>query len=54
MTLNLRAVYNLGRNFSLVGSYTFFHQTEDRAGSGDFDQNRVFFGVQYAFPINFY
>jgi len=53
LTLNLRAIYNLGRNFSLVGSYTFFHQTDDR-GTGDIDQNRVFFGIQYAFPINFY
>jgi len=53
LTLNLRAVYQIARNFSLVGSYTFFHQTDDR-GTGDIDQNRVFFGVQYAFPINFY
>jgi len=53
LTLNLRATYDLGRNFSLVGSYNFFRQTDDR-GTGDIDQNRVFFGVQYAFPINFY
>jgi predicted porin len=52
LTLNLRATYQLARNISLIGSYTFFKQTEDR--QGDIDQNRVFFGIQYAFPINFY
>jgi hypothetical protein len=38
----------------MIGAYTFFHQTDDRRGIGDIDQNRVFLGVQYAFPINFY
>jgi hypothetical protein len=54
LTLNLRATYQIGRNFSLIGSYTFFRQTDDSSRSRDIDQNRVFLGVQYAFPINFY
>jgi hypothetical protein len=52
LTLNLRATYQIARNISLIGAYTFFRQREDRGT--DIDQNRVFLGVQYAFPINFY
>jgi hypothetical protein len=55
LTLTLRATYQIARNISLIGSYTFFYQKEDRRGSTDeFDQNRVFFGVQYAYPITIY
>jgi hypothetical protein len=53
LTLNLRATYQIARNISLIGAYTFFRQREDQGGT-DVDQNRVFLGVQYAFPINFY
>jgi hypothetical protein len=52
LTLNLRATYQIARNISLIGAYTFFRQREDLGT--DVDQNRVFLGVQYAFPINFY
>jgi predicted porin len=52
LTLSLQATYQIARNISLIGSYTFFRQTSNR--EGDIDQNRVFLGVQYAFPINFY
>ena len=52
LSLNLRAVYRIARGFSLVGSYTFFHQTSDR-GFIEYDQNRVFLGLQYAYPISF-
>jgi hypothetical protein len=51
LTLTLRATYQIARNISLIGSYTYFHQTERR---DEVDQNRVFLGIQYAFPINFY
>jgi hypothetical protein len=47
----------VARSISLIGSYTFFNQTEDRSGAGldrDIDQNRIFLGVQYAFPISIY
>jgi hypothetical protein len=56
LTLNLRATYQIARNISLIGSYTFFQQISERRGRDDIelDQNRVFLGVQYAFPINFY
>jgi hypothetical protein len=52
LTFNLRAVYQIARNISLIGSYTFFQEQRDERG--DIDQNRIFLGVQYAFPINFY
>jgi len=38
----------------VIGSYTFFHQTFDRSRNADIDQNRVFFGLQYAYPISIY
>jgi opacity protein-like surface antigen len=52
-TLNLGATYQIARNISVIGSYTFFQQRSDVSNS-DVDQNRVFLGLQYAFPINFY
>jgi len=54
LSLNLNATYQIARNISLIGSYTFFHQTSDARGVGNIDQNRVFLGLQYAYPINFY
>jgi hypothetical protein len=54
LSLNLGATYQIARSISLIGSYTFFHQTDDRSNNSDIDQNRVFLGLQYAFPINFY
>jgi hypothetical protein len=54
--VNLRAVYQIARNISLIGSYTFFDQSQDRQVGldRDVDQNRVFLGVQYAYPISIY
>ncbi len=52
LTLSLQATYQIARNITLIGAYTFFRQTSNR--EGDIDQNRVYLGVQYAFPINFY
>jgi hypothetical protein len=54
LTLSLRATYQIARSISLIGSYTFYQQTDSRGGDRDIDQNRVFLGVQYAFPINIY
>ena len=54
LTLNLSATYQIVRNISVIGSYTFFQQTFDRSRNGDIDQNRVFLGLQYAFPIAIY
>jgi hypothetical protein len=54
LTLTLQATYQIARNISLIGSYTFYRQTTTDKSIGDIDQNRVFLGVQYAFPINFY
>jgi hypothetical protein len=54
--VSLRAIYQIARNISLVGGYTFFDQTQDRqtGDDNDFYRNRVFFGVQYAYPISIY
>jgi hypothetical protein len=54
LTLNLTAKYRIVRNISVIGSYTFFHQTFDRTRNADLDQNRVFLGLQYAYPISIY
>jgi len=53
LTLTLRATYQIARSISVIGSYTFYRQTSDQ-DRNDIDQNRVFLGFQYAFPINFY
>jgi hypothetical protein len=54
LALTLGGVYQIARNISLIGSYTFFQQTTTQRNFGDIDQNRVYLGIQYAFPINFY
>ena len=54
LTLGLRATYQIALNISLLGAYNFFHETNDRSNQGDIDQNRVFFGIQYAYPIVIY
>jgi hypothetical protein len=56
LTLTLQGTYQLARGFSLIGSYTFYQETTDRSAGRDtdVDQNRVFFGVQYAYPVNIY
>jgi predicted porin len=50
-TVNVGATYQLARSIALIASYTFFAQREDNVE--DIDQNRVFLGLQYAYPINF-
>jgi predicted porin len=54
VTLNLRATYQITQAISVIGSYTFFHQRESNSTTENIDQNRVFLGVQYAFPITVY
>jgi hypothetical protein len=51
-TLRLGATYQLARNIALIGSYTLFNQRSNGATTDD--ENRVFLGLQYAFPISFY
>jgi len=51
LTVNVGATYQIARNIALIAAYTFFAQREDRVE--DIDQNRVFLGLQYAYPINF-
>lgn len=53
-SLTLTAKYQIVRNISVIGSYTFFKETFDRSRNGDIDQNRVFLGLQYAYPISIY
>jgi len=54
LTLTLNASYQIARSISVVGSYTFFRQTSNNSSVGDIDQNTVFLGLQYAFPITIY
>jgi hypothetical protein len=54
VNLDVRATYQLTQALALIGSYRFFHQQQNGNSANDIDQNRVFFGVQYAFPITFY
>jgi hypothetical protein len=55
LTLNLSATYQIARYVSLVGSYTFFNQRSSGGGAdqADVDQNRVFLGLQFGYPISF-
>jgi hypothetical protein len=52
-SLNLRMTYQLTTSLALIGSYTFRHQRRSNDVTEEIDQNRVFLGVQYAFPITF-
>lgn len=51
LSVNVQASYQIARNISLIASYVFYQQTED--SQSDITQNRVFLGLQYAYPINF-
>jgi hypothetical protein len=51
LSLDLRAVYQLTATMSVIASYRFLNQTSDRSVN-EFDRNRVFLGLQYAYPIN--
>ena len=55
-SINLRATYQLTPSLALIGSYTYYHERSERISTNteNIDQNRVFLGVQYAFPITFY
>jgi long-subunit fatty acid transport protein len=54
-TLALGATYQIFPLTKLFGSYTFLYQRTGGASSSqvDVDQNRVRFGVQLGYPINF-
>jgi hypothetical protein len=54
LTLNLRATYRITEAISLIASYTFFHENSKNGTNETTDQNRVFLGAQYAFPIVIY
>jgi long-subunit fatty acid transport protein len=50
-TVSVRLAYQIARNLTLTGTYIWYKQTSP--DSADIDQNRVLFGLQYAYPINF-
>jgi len=50
-SVDLRMTYQIARNIALTGSYSYYRQQASGQG-GDIDQNRVIFGIQYAYPIN--
>ncbi len=55
LTLNLGVTYQIATFASVFGGYTFFQQRTTASSSlqVDADQNRVRFGVQFGYPINF-
>src|SRR5438876_1512934 len=55
LTLNLQVTYQIAAFTSVFGGYTFFQQRTTGSSSVqiDADQNRVRFGVQFGYPINF-
>ena len=55
VSLYLGATYQIARYTALFGGYTFFRQRTGGSSStqGDVDQNRVRFGLQFGYPINF-
>jgi len=55
VTLNLGATYQIAQYAALFGGYTFFRQRTGGSSSTqvDVDQNRVRFGLQFGYPINF-
>jgi hypothetical protein len=53
-SLGLSAAYEIYQYVTLIGSYSFFHQRAARpSNEPDADQNRVRFGLQFGYPINF-
>jgi hypothetical protein len=60
-TVALQGTYRLTAWMSLIGGYQFFRQRSDSAAvtnigtpiANDADQNRVFFGIQFGYPIRF-
>ena len=55
LTLNLQVTYQIASFASVFGGYTFFQQRTTGSSSVQFDadQNRVRFGLQFGYPINF-
>ncbi len=55
LTLNLQVTYQIASFVSVFGGYTFFQQRTTGSSSVqiDADQNRVRFGLQFGYPINF-
>jgi hypothetical protein len=60
-TAALQVTYRVTAWMALLGGYQFFHQRSDStlqssigtAIANDADQNRVFFGIQFGYPIRF-
>src|SRR5437867_9293089 len=54
-TLTLSASYQIARYATVFGGYTFFQQRTSGSSATqlDVDQNRVRFGLQFGYPINF-
>ncbi len=55
VSLGLAATYQVARFVSVFGGYDFFFQRTGGSSStqSDVDQNRVRFGLQFGYPINF-
>lgn len=55
LTLTLRGVYQFTPGIAAVATYNFYQQRPDTASSAilDVDQNRVFLGLTFGYPIRF-
>lgn len=55
LTLSLRGAYEFTPGIAAVASYNFYQQRPDGANSAviDIDQNRVFLGLTFGYPIRF-
>jgi len=54
LSVGLSALYQLAPFVNLFGGYSFFRQRTGRGSSEpDADQNKVRFGLQFGYPINF-
>jgi hypothetical protein len=49
-SVNVRLSYQIARNLSITGAYTYFKQQEQDVR--DIDQNRIILGLQYTYPVN--
>jgi hypothetical protein len=54
VSMDLGATYQIARFVGAYGRYTFFVQRSGGSSDqADVDQNRVTFGLQFGYPINF-
>jgi opacity protein-like surface antigen len=53
LSVSLDASYEIWRNVSVFGTYSFLQQRNEGTAVRDVDQNRVLLGIRYGYPISF-